>query len=95
MSAKPNPIKTLVNEYGWVHLSIGLIGNFTFVAGSVLFLPQFEPWKTVAVWLFIIGASLMLVGSVGRFLVDMWAPNGWSGSNYDNRNRHARTAPAE
>jgi hypothetical protein len=72
-----NPVKTLVQEYGWVHLSVGLIGNFTFFIGSLLFLPALEPMKLYGVWLFIAGAFLMTIGSLGRLLVDIWKePNG-------------------
>ena len=62
----------LVHDYSWIHLTIGLIGNILFFVGSVLFLPQYEPYKVFAIWLFIIGSFLMLTGSVGRFLVDLW-----------------------
>ncbi|GAA5055415.1 hypothetical protein GCM10023208_19270 [Erythrobacter westpacificensis] len=62
-------IHTIVADFGWIHRALGLIGNFAFLAGSVLFLPQFEQWKTIGVWLFIVGAALMLVGALGEFLV--------------------------
>ena len=76
----PNPIKTLVQDYAWVHLSLGLCGNVLFFLGSVAFLPRlhtFVPpwldhpveWKTAGVWMFILGAFLMLVGSLGQLLV--------------------------
>lgn len=65
-------LKILVHDYSWIHLTIGLIGNILFFVGSVLFLPQYEPYKVLAIWLFIIGSFLMLTGSVGRFLVDLW-----------------------
>ena len=67
-----HPIKTLVQDYGWIHLSLGLFGNAAFFVGSILFLPSLEPWKTLGVWLFIVGAFFMLVGSLGRLLVDVW-----------------------
>lgn len=69
-----NIVKTLVHDFGWIHLGIGLFGNFTFFAGSILFLPAFEPWKTIGVWLFIIGSGFMLIGSLGRLLVDVLKP---------------------
>lgn len=75
-----NPLKILVKDYGWVHLGLGLIGNFTFFVGSILFLPAFEPYKPVGVWLFIIGSFLMLVGATGRLLVDLWS-NGSRGAD--------------
>ena len=62
-------LRSLVQEFGWIHSGIGLIGNVTFLAGSVFFLPAFEPLKTLGVWLFIIGATLMLVGTLGDLLV--------------------------
>lgn len=67
-----NLLKTVVQEYGWVHLTIGLVGNLIFLVGSILFLPVFEPIKTFGVWLFILGAFLMSIGALGRLLVDLW-----------------------
>ena len=58
-------LRTIVREYGWIHRGIGLFGNFAFVVGSVLFLPEFEPWKVTGVWLFIVGAAFMFVGALG------------------------------
>lgn len=66
------PIRILVQDYGWIHLSLGLIGNLTFVLGSVLFLPSFEAWQVAGVWLFIVGASLMFVGALGQLLVSLY-----------------------
>jgi len=65
-------LKTLVQDYRWVHTSIGLVGNFAFVVGSVLFLPAFAPWATVGVWLFIVGSALMMIASAGNLLLDLW-----------------------
>ena len=67
-----NPLRILVRDYGWVHLSLGLLGNLVFLTGSVLFLPLLEHLKTIGVWLFIFGAALMAAGSLGRLLVDIW-----------------------
>ncbi len=64
-------IKVIVNDYGWIHLSLGLLGNIAFFVGSILFLPHFEMYKTLGVWFFIFGAFFMLLGSVGRLLVDI------------------------
>ena len=55
-----------------IHLTLGLLGNLTFFVGSALFLPALEEYKVLGVWLFIIGSFLMLIGSIGRFLVDIW-----------------------
>jgi hypothetical protein len=68
----PSVLKTIVRDYGWIHLSLGLVGNVSFLAGSFLFLPAFETWKTTGVWLFIIGASLMTIGALGRLLVSFY-----------------------
>lgn len=70
----PNPIKILVKDYGWIHLGLGLLGNVAFFAGSILFLPGFEALQTIGVWLFVIGSGLMLVGSLGRLLLDILDP---------------------
>lgn len=67
-----NLVKTIVQDFGWIHLSLGLMGNTAFFVGSILFLPAFEPLKTLGVWLFIIGSFGMLVGAVGRLLVDLF-----------------------
>jgi len=64
-------IRILVQDYGWIHLSLGLIGNFSFFIGSVFFLPQFEQYRLAGVWLFVAGSFLMLIGSLGRLLVDV------------------------
>lgn len=64
-------LKVLVHDYSWIHLSLGLVGNLTFLVGSVLFLPRFTAYQTLGVWLFIAGAALMSVGSIGRLLVDI------------------------
>lgn len=68
-------LKILVQDYGWIHLLIGVCGNGLFFVGSILFLPQFEPYKTLGVWLFIIGSCFMLVGAIGQFLVSFWKEN--------------------
>ncbi len=66
-----DPIRLIVEDYGWIHRGIGLFGNLAFLVGSVLFLPAFEPWKTIGVWLFILGAGAMLVGALGQFFVNL------------------------
>ena len=71
-----NSIRMVVREYGWVHLSLGLLGNFFFFVGSLLFLPPFEPYKQIGIWLFVVGSFLMFVGAFGRMLVDIWDRNG-------------------
>jgi hypothetical protein len=51
----------------WIHICLGLIGNFTFAVGSFLFFS--ESTKQLALRLFVIGSSRMLIGSVGSALV--------------------------
>ncbi len=67
-------IRVLVHDYGWIHTGIGLVGNVLFFIGSIYFLPSFESWKVWGVWLFIAGAALMSVGSLGRLLVSTLEP---------------------
>lgn len=59
-------LRTLVKDYFYIHLGIGLVGNLLFVLGSILFFKTFEAWYTVAVWLFVAGSSGMFLGSLGR-----------------------------
>ncbi|MBZ6379344.1 hypothetical protein B5C34_08265 [Pacificimonas flava] len=66
-----NLLKTVVEDYGWIHTGLGLLGNVMFFVGSILFLPQFEQWKTTGIWLFIVGSFLMLVGALGEFVVNL------------------------
>lgn len=66
-----NPIKTIVKEYGWIHLTIGLSGNFLFFVGSILFFERFKQYKGIGVWLFVIGSFFMLLGALGRLWVDI------------------------
>lgn len=74
-----NAIRTLVQEFGWIHSGLGVFGNTSFFLGSIVFLPTFErweavgmEWQTVGVWLFIVGAFFMLVGAVGNLLVKIF-----------------------
>ncbi len=67
-----NLLKTIVQDYGWIHTAIGAVGNFTFFVGSIFFLPAFKSMQTVGVWLFILGSLLMLVGAIGDFFVKVY-----------------------
>lgn len=58
---------TLLREFPWVHLGLGLFGNTAFVVGSVMFF--WESVKTLAIWLFVVGSVGMLIGSLGELLV--------------------------
>lgn len=60
-------VQEIVRDYEWFHTMVGIFGNVTFFVGSVLFL--FEPLKRAGIWLFIVGAFGMLVGSIGAALV--------------------------
>lgn len=68
----PNAIRVIVQDYGWIHLSIGLLGNTLFFAGSILFLPAFEQLRPIPIWMFICGSALMLIGALGRPLVSLY-----------------------
>ena len=65
-------IRTLVQDYEWIHTSVGLLGNLLFVIGSVLFLPSFDAWQTAGVWLFIAGSFLMFIGALGDLAVKLY-----------------------
>ncbi|RFA29995.1 hypothetical protein CAI21_08700 [Alkalilimnicola ehrlichii] len=52
-----------VEQYTWIHTTIGLIGNICFVAGSILFLREIQNLGTV---FFIIGSTGMLIGNIGN-----------------------------
>ncbi|MFP3915436.1 MAG: YrhK family protein [Actinomycetota bacterium] len=62
-------LREFVRNYEWIHTSLGLVGNTSFLVGSVFFL--WESLKPAGTWLFIVGAFGMLVGSVGRAIVDL------------------------
>ncbi|MBB3034113.1 YrhK family protein [Alteriqipengyuania lutimaris] len=59
-------LRLIVKDFGWIHNSLGLLGNVLFFVGSILFLPAFESHQTLGVWLFIMGSFLMLVGALGE-----------------------------
>lgn len=65
-------LKILVQDFGWIHLSLGLAGNLAFFVGSIFFLPALEAFKLAGIWLFIIGSFLMLIGALGELLVRLW-----------------------
>lgn len=65
-------IRTLVQEYEYIHTVIGIIGNLLFVVGSVLFFKAFEPYYTLAVALFVVGSACMFIGSLGSGLRRLW-----------------------
>lgn len=63
------PFVVLLRDYQWIHLGLGVLGNTTFVVGSVFFL--FDSLKNAGTWLFIIGSAGMLVGSLGSVVVKL------------------------
>lgn len=69
---RPTIIRTLVTDFEYIHTGLGICGNVLFVAGSVLFFERFSQLHTLAVWLFVAGSSLMLVGALGSGLKKLW-----------------------
>ena len=65
-SDHPHPIRAAARNFGWVHTMLGLIGNTAFLIGSILFF--WESTKTIGIWLFVVGAAGMLIGSAGEAL---------------------------
>ncbi|GAM07093.1 MULTISPECIES: YrhK family protein [Novosphingobium] len=61
-------LRTLVHDFRWFHIAVGLVGNLLFVVGSVLFLPAMAAWQTAGVWMFIAGSGLMFLGALGELL---------------------------
>jgi hypothetical protein len=66
-------LRVIVQDFGWIHHSIGLFGNINFFLGSILFLKQLEEYKMTGVWMFIVGSFGMMIGAIGRLLVDIWS----------------------
>lgn len=60
-------IRGLIHQFQWFHVVTGLIGNTTFVIGSVFFLSK--SWMTLGTWLFIVGSAGMLIGTIGSAIV--------------------------
>lgn len=56
-----------LRDFPWLHLTLGLVGNLLFVIGSVLFF--FQQLETGAIWLFVLGSTGMLTGSLGELFV--------------------------
>ena len=65
------PLRTIVDDYDWIHTGVGLLGNLLFVLGSVLFL--WEATKQAGVWIFIAGSTCMFVGSAGDASIKLGA----------------------
>lgn len=58
--------RRFVSDFPWVHVGLGIVGNSAFFVGSVFFF--WEATKTAGIWLFVVGAFGMLIGSVGEAL---------------------------
>jgi hypothetical protein len=87
-------VQEIVRDYEWFHTMVGIVGNISFFAGSILFL--FEATKRAGLWLFVVGSFGMLLGSVGAALVRRvrrrhpWArPGSWD----DVARRSGESAP--
>jgi len=65
-------LRALVRHYEWVHLGIGSLGSFTFLAGSLLFLAKVEP---LSLDLFVAGSAGMLIGNVGSATIKLERPS--------------------
>ena len=61
-------VGTLVSDYRWIHVTLGIIGNTAFFVGSIFFL--YKSMEIPAVWLFITGSFGMLIGSIGEAIVN-------------------------
>jgi len=60
-SDRPHPIRAAARHFGWVHTMLGLIGSICFF---------WESTKTIGIWLFVIGAAGMLIGSAGEAIAE-------------------------
>jgi hypothetical protein len=61
------PVRVFVRDFPWIHLGLGLVGNVAFFVGSIFFL--WESTKLAGIWLFIVGAGGMMIGSLGQLFV--------------------------
>jgi hypothetical protein len=61
-------LRTLINDYDYIHISIGVCGNLLVVVGSVLFFPDLHQFETLGVWMFIFGSFMMFIGALGEAL---------------------------
>lgn len=65
-------VRTLVQDYEYIHTVVGILGNLLFVVGSVLFFKAFEQYYTLGVALFVAGSAFMFIGSLGDGLRRWW-----------------------
>jgi predicted permease len=64
---KHGRLSEFMSDFPLLHLGLGLVGNISFVAGSIMFF--YDSLKMPAIWLFTIGSSGMLIGSLGQLFV--------------------------
>lgn len=69
-----HPVRAFFEDFEWIHIGLGLIGNLSFAVGSVLFL--WESTRPLGTWLFIVGSIGMLIGSIGSAVVKLWRVEG-------------------
>jgi len=62
-------VREFIRNFQWIHIGLGLLGNFAFFIGSICFL--WETLKIVGIWLFIVGSLGMLIGSIGSAIVKL------------------------
>ena len=60
-------ISRTAHDMPWVHLGIGLIGNFAFVVGSIFFL--YPSLTRAGTWLFVVASWGLLIGVCGEIMV--------------------------
>lgn len=72
------PLRKIVDDFDWIHTTVGLLGNLLFVVGSILFL--WESTKQTGVWIFIAGSSFMFVGSAGDATIKLGSRLGHLGT---------------
>lgn len=66
LETRSRVVRATVHHFEWVHTLVGLFGNLSFFVGSILFF--WEAWKTLGIWLFVVGSFAMLLGSLGSAL---------------------------
>ncbi len=67
VNARVRLLRSLIRDFPWIHIFLGLTGNLSFFIGSICFL--WEKYKPAGVWLFIIGSFGMLIGSMGHAFI--------------------------
>ena len=76
-------IRRVAYEYPWFHRWMGLIGNVSFVIGSIFFL--YKGLEVTGTWIFILASTGMMIDSFGEKLTRREA---------ERRHRAAQGGPA-